>query len=619
MILLKSIHLYHFLSHDDTKILFSPTQKLLINGDSGAGKSSIADAMVWALYGKARCDNRSLIKSGQSLARVVLNISDGEAEYKIDRSINKSGKHEISLSEKNEDGSFSPSKVSGIKNIQEYVENHIIKASYLLFINSIAYPQDNGENFINQTAEKRKDIILEIAKASDYDNYYEVARDTSKERQTEVALLKGSISEKLSLMNEISKNIIDVEPLKIELQELEKSIFEINKEIAKGEESEKQRQELEKQKAIIETETNLNNKQLNELQDKMAIDRKFLDSLQTIDISLLENKEKRLKEVEQTLEEIKVKMKEQDEWKVKKQTLLASLNAYKDYSSDISELNKEIMAEMERTPDVCPDTGKPCCIFAKRQEQAIIALQKKITDKKTKESEDNLKKAEINVEIEKLGEMPIIDIDFYNSFELERKSLSNISYELMVAKNTIEKKENLAQELLLNERRVFSLLETKTALEQQFTSVLCLLQALPVCSIVSDLRYKKSLTEQGIFTVKTKIGRSEENAVLLEKTRKGTEEIESSIKQKEEDIDNLSVLKDAFSSTGIKSMVIDSIVPALEIKINEVLSRLSDFRVSLETQKSSTAGDKTLEGLFIIVTNGQNESFDLANIVAVKR
>lgn len=50
-------------------------------------------------------------------------------------------------------------------------------------------------------------------------------------------------------------------------------------------------------------------------------------------------------------------------------------------------------------------------------------------DKKTKENEDNLKRQEINVEMSKLGEMPVVDIDFYNSFEkLEKKVLANVSY-----------------------------------------------------------------------------------------------------------------------------------------------------------------------------------------------
>jgi len=77
-----------------------------------------------------------------------------------------------------------------------------------------------------------------------------------------------------------------------------------------------------------------------------------------------------------------------------------------------------------------------------------------------------------------------------------------------------------------------------------------------------------------------------------------------------ENIELLELLKGAFSPNGLKAMMVDFIIPQLEDKINEILGKLSDFRVHLDTQKSSVGGDSTIEGLFINVINDMGESLD---------
>jgi len=60
-------------------------------------------------------------------------------------------------------------------------------------------------------------------------------------------------------------------------------------------------------------------------------------------------------------------------------------------------------------------------------------------------------------------------------------------------------------------------------------------------------------------------------------------------------------------------MLIDLIVPQLEEKMNLILSKLSDFTLRLETQRSSASSEKVVEGLFINIINGQGQVMDLSN------
>jgi DNA repair exonuclease SbcCD ATPase subunit len=89
---------------------------------------------------------------------------------------------------------------------------------------------------------------------------------------------------------------------------------------------------------------------------------------------------------------------------------------------------------------------------------------------------------------------------------------------------------------------------------------------------------------------------------LLAKSKKDIEEKEC-----------LEIAKDAFGSTGIKTVVIDYLIPRLEYRINEILSKMSDFKIRLETQKSKFDGEGMTEGLFINIYNEMGECFSLAN------
>jgi exonuclease SbcC len=58
--------------------------------------------------------------------------------------------------------------------------------------------------------------------------------------------------------------------------------------------------------------------------------------------------------------------------------------------------------------------------------------------------------------------------------------------------------------------------------------------------------------------------------------------------------------------------MIEMLVPQLEDSVNNILSRLSDFRVKIETQKSGIGKDVMLEGLFVTIINemGEEMSFE---------
>ncbi|MFA7708327.1 MAG: AAA family ATPase, partial [Candidatus Pacearchaeota archaeon] len=205
---MNSLQLNNFLSHSNSTINFKENYKGLIDGKSGSGKSSIVEAILFVLFGQGRCDNKmSLIKRGTDKATVIIELVDKDSNivYQIKRSIDKKNKHELSVLEND-----TPAKVKGISETQVYIEKNILHSSYLLFINSILYKQDNQDTFVNQTASKRKDLLLEIVNANSYDEYLKKTKEAIAKIKTNQEVVLAKIEGK---QNEINNNQITASKL----------------------------------------------------------------------------------------------------------------------------------------------------------------------------------------------------------------------------------------------------------------------------------------------------------------------------------------------------------------------------------------------------------------------
>src|SRR5437868_14599448 len=87
---------------DPVEIDFSQMELFVISGPTGAGKSTIVDAICYALYGRVpRVDgNTALISHNRHQMRVALEFSAGGTDYRVIRSINRTSKTAKDGSEK---------------------------------------------------------------------------------------------------------------------------------------------------------------------------------------------------------------------------------------------------------------------------------------------------------------------------------------------------------------------------------------------------------------------------------------------------------------------------------------------------------------------------------------
>ncbi len=154
--MIKFIELTRWKTHEYTRIEFSKGTNLIV-GRMGAGKSSIMDAISYALFGtfpalqKGRLTTKDIVRKGteKGLAAVVkLGFSSGEGEYIVTREL--AGSHSSAKLEKN--GRYMQSQP--VK-VTEEIEN-IIKVDYESFAR-VVYSEQNGlEYFLGLRSAERK-------------------------------------------------------------------------------------------------------------------------------------------------------------------------------------------------------------------------------------------------------------------------------------------------------------------------------------------------------------------------------------------------------------------------------------------------------------------------------
>jgi len=104
--MIKRAELSNFISHRHSIIELDKGVSVFI-GKNGSGKSSVIDAITYALYGKhMRDDNRNIVRDGANGAYVVVEFTHNNKAYRAERRISKTGRLEAALLSEYRDGTW---------------------------------------------------------------------------------------------------------------------------------------------------------------------------------------------------------------------------------------------------------------------------------------------------------------------------------------------------------------------------------------------------------------------------------------------------------------------------------------------------------------------------------
>lgn len=619
MIILKELVIQDFLSHEKTSISFSDGQRVLIEGKSGSGKSSILDAIVWCLYGKGRVDGRNLIRQGCEKGSVEITLSEGNKEFLIKRRVSQDGKNFLAVEEMGDTG-FTPIPVAGLKNIQDWIEKDLIKASFQLFINSVSYPQDNGDNFVKQTAAKRKDLLLEIASVENYDLLFERAKSRLQLTTEALQRFEGELAAvKLDIGGQeadLAKNHEELETQigALVLQIKEKEEFLDAKRGVISEMKAKQGFIKTRQLGLEASEA-----------EAKQIAARLLSTHEAINaLSQVQKPEGSQEALFQALEKNQMDMAAFQEklsnFRIKRseiEALIRNKPLEQPFSQEIEKINKQIIQAMKDTMSLC-DLGDAC-----KNHQSVIKaktsfLEEQLIDRSNRLAEQNKRLAEYSSKVRDLSDtMPPepsseeLAVFMAKKNEIDSQLKAFRDYAEAEAKLTSLRIEEATKQNLLSEKEA-SLMSARAeikALEQEISWF---------DSLAEETAFQASGMELISLRSKRDVLKASQVKIheLMERSKKQearAKELEAEIAKIGRKKASLELIKEAFGSKGIKTLVIDILIPKLEGSINEILSQLSDFKVSLNTLKAAASGDGQIEGLFISIIDPQGKEMDFAS------
>jgi DNA repair exonuclease SbcCD ATPase subunit len=159
---------------------------------NGAGKSSIADALSWVLYGitaRGVTGDAVVNKTAGKGTMVSVNIEDGAAHYNVTRFRKHSGgKNSLKVSVLGPSGGMTDLSRGTDRETQDLVET-IIGCSYDVFRAAVYCGQEQMPDLPGMTDKQLKLLIEEAAGISRIERAYEVAR--AKLRDSELVVVKA--------------------------------------------------------------------------------------------------------------------------------------------------------------------------------------------------------------------------------------------------------------------------------------------------------------------------------------------------------------------------------------------------------------------------------------------
>lgn len=153
--IIESLHISNFKSHRDTRIEFDTGISIIIGGN-GAGKSSILEAVSFALF-KQHTSKRieQLITIGQKRMSVEIQFTANGRTYRVLRERTKTSSKAIM---KIKEGGRFQSLVSGDKQVTLEVQN-LLEMDGDLFLNAVYVRQGEIADLIDKTSSEKKQMI----------------------------------------------------------------------------------------------------------------------------------------------------------------------------------------------------------------------------------------------------------------------------------------------------------------------------------------------------------------------------------------------------------------------------------------------------------------------------
>lgn len=207
-----------FLSYRDAVELdFNAIDLACISGHNGAGKSSLLDAVTWSLFGEARGKSSEVINLNQDVkaAEVALTFQHEGNTYRVQRTLPRNKSTVLEFQVRAEDA-WRPLTEKTTRETQARIIQ-TLRLDYETFVNASFFLQGKADQFTQQNATRRKEVLSNILGLEAWEEYKNRTAEKRKAIEREVDEIDGRIAE-------IDVELAEEETRKARLAELENNL-----------------------------------------------------------------------------------------------------------------------------------------------------------------------------------------------------------------------------------------------------------------------------------------------------------------------------------------------------------------------------------------------------------
>jgi exonuclease SbcC len=208
-----------FLSYQqEAELDFTSFDLACISGANGAGKSAILDAITWALFGRARKkEDDALINSSSQTAEITFEFVYEQDHYRILRSKTRNKTSVLELQLLNQQNEWVNLSEHSLRETEKRIEQ-TLRMDYDTFINTCFFLQGKADQFAQQPAGKRKEILSNILNLEIWEEYRNAAAIRRRKEENETAAINAWLEEIESELAQEGERLMRLERTSRELE-----------------------------------------------------------------------------------------------------------------------------------------------------------------------------------------------------------------------------------------------------------------------------------------------------------------------------------------------------------------------------------------------------------------
>lgn len=156
---------------DHQVVSFEDLDLFVIAGPTGAGKTSLLDAMSYALFGEVPRMGKQglsdLVSQGLTEARISLEFSSGGERYRVARRLRRKGPSSATFERADGGGWLNDVEGSGVTPVNRRIVD-LLKLDFDAFTRAVVLPQGEFQRFLRGDVGERRDILIALLGLSQY-------------------------------------------------------------------------------------------------------------------------------------------------------------------------------------------------------------------------------------------------------------------------------------------------------------------------------------------------------------------------------------------------------------------------------------------------------------------